>query len=82
MRWSMAEPSRTTLIPFAWRFDAFAKAAQLTGRGLKANNEAHPLVSDWSFKGVGIVQDLDSTIDYYAVLVFEKRLTRTSMPHL
>ena len=42
-------------------------------RSWKANNEAHPLVSDWSFKGVGIgVQDLDSTIDYYASIGFRE----------
>ena len=41
-------------------------------RSWKANNEAHPLVSDWAFKGVGIgVQDLDSTIDYYAGIGFQ-----------
>ena len=39
----------------------------------KANNETHPLVSDWSFRGVGIgVQDLEATVDYYASIGFEE----------
>ena len=37
----------------------------------KKNNESHPLVSDWSFQGVGIgVQDLDATVEYYAKIGF------------
>ena len=41
----------------------------------KANNETHPLVSDWSFRGVGIgVQDLEATVDYYASIGFEETL--------
>ena len=39
----------------------------------KANNETHPLVSDWSFRGVGIgVRDLEATVDYYASIGFEE----------
>lgn len=39
----------------------------------KKNNESHPLVSDWTFRGIGIgVQDLDETIAYYAAIGFEK----------
>jgi catechol 2,3-dioxygenase-like lactoylglutathione lyase family enzyme len=35
----------------------------------KANNMAHPLVSDWKFRGVGIaVKDLDKTVAYYEFL--------------
>ena len=41
-------------------------------RAWKNNNESHPLVNDWCFKGVGVgVQDLDSTIEYYARMGFE-----------
>lgn len=37
----------------------------------KANNETHPLVNDWHFKGVGIaVHSLDQAIDYYGELGF------------
>ncbi|MEM7216979.1 MAG: VOC family protein [Pseudomonadota bacterium] len=40
-------------------------------RAWKANNEAHPLVTDWRFLGPGIgVRDLDATLDYYAALGF------------
>lgn len=37
----------------------------------KANNEAHPLVNDWRFEGVGIaVSSLSAAIDYYGELGF------------
>ncbi len=40
-------------------------------RSWKANNEAHPLVNDWRFRGVGIgVTDLDRTLNYYDELGF------------
>ena len=40
-------------------------------RSWKANNEAHPLVNDWCFRGVGIgVNDLDRTLNYYYELGF------------
>lgn len=39
----------------------------------KKNNESHPLVSDWTFRGIGIgVQDLEETIAYYAAIGFGK----------
>jgi len=42
-------------------------------RSWKANNEAHPLVNDWRFRGVGIgVRDLDSTVSYYEELGFPR----------
>lgn len=38
----------------------------------KANNEAHPLVSDWTFLGIGMgVGSVDASISYYADLGFE-----------
>ncbi len=38
----------------------------------KENNLAHPLVSDWEFRGVGVaVNDLDLTAEYYQYLGFE-----------
>lgn len=38
----------------------------------KANNEAHPLVNDWQFVGVGIaVQSLTDAVAYYAKLGFD-----------
>ncbi|XOV90663.1 MAG: hypothetical protein ACFHX7_12455 [Pseudomonadota bacterium] len=38
----------------------------------KANNEAHPLVNDWRFVGVGIgVSDLSAAVDYYGHLGFD-----------
>ncbi len=40
-------------------------------RAWKENNEAHPLVNNWQFRGVGIgVGDLDAAIAYYARLGF------------
>jgi len=40
----------------------------------KANNEAHPLVNDWTFLGVGIgVSSLAKSIDYYQSLGFPNR---------
>lgn len=37
----------------------------------KANNMAYPLVSDWTFRGVGVaVNDLDKTVAYYRSLGF------------
>ncbi|MBT3425956.1 MAG: hypothetical protein HOI43_14910 [Gammaproteobacteria bacterium] len=39
----------------------------------KANNVSHPLVSDWTFIGVGIgVKCLDTSISYYARLGFDE----------
>tara|TARA_B100000676_G_scaffold257231_1_gene264913 strand:- start:424 stop:1380 length:957 start_codon:yes stop_codon:yes gene_type:complete len=38
----------------------------------KANNEAHPLVRDWSFLGLGIaVADVDASVAYYEGLGFQ-----------
>lgn len=38
----------------------------------KANNEAHPLVNDWKFVGVGLaVNDVNDAVGYYASLGFE-----------
>ncbi len=40
-------------------------------RAWKANNEAHPLVTDWTFLGLGIgVSDVDASVGYYESLGF------------
>jgi len=42
----------------------------------KANNQVHPLVNDWIFRGVGIgVEDLAATIEYYEFLGFAETET-------
>lgn len=52
-------------------------------RSWKANNEAHPLVNDWRFRGVGIgVRDLDSTVSYYEELGFSRVDDRKEVPGL
>ena len=52
-------------------------------RSWKANNEAHPLVNDWRFRGVGIgVTDLDSTVSYYEKLGFSRVDDRKEVPGL
>ncbi|MEE2913582.1 MAG: VOC family protein [Pseudomonadota bacterium] len=41
-------------------------------RAWKANNQAHPLVPQWKFLGLGVaVADLDATVAYYATMGFE-----------
>ena len=52
-------------------------------RSWKANNEAHPLVNDWRFRGVGIgVRDLDSTVSYYEELGFSRVDDKKEVPGL
>ena len=42
-------------------------------RAWKANNLAHPLVNDWTFRGVGIaVADLEQTLRYYESIGFDQ----------
>jgi methylmalonyl-CoA/ethylmalonyl-CoA epimerase len=50
---------------------SFRPPANEWEKAWKANNMAHPLVSDWKFDGLGIgVQDLDKTVAYYDDLGF------------
>ena len=48
---------------------SFRPPAEKLHKDWQAHNRAHPLVSDWKFRGMGVaVRDLDKAIEYYRFL--------------